>query len=163
MNNPDSLRETLDQQHPDIESAGAGRSEVDDVLLVTARDEGPWLDREDWDDWQEDRGGRFELPPPEDRLDTYEAMMLYNFLCTQMDAPQLVFQPSSDQPADMYDWFVNSLNFAPLGDVLFNFIERLAAWKKTTRKSKTQRDDPSGEGPMFEQLIDWSEFPGIRA
>ena len=163
MNEPESPGDNLEEIQPsrpaqeveqEIVNRGALSFEDDfDILLNYDEDDEPRLLAT----------GELELPSPEDCLDAYQAMMLYNFLCSQVGAPQLVFSPSDKDRPQLYDWFVSSLSICPLTELLDQLLKRLVAWKKRAASLGEGVDKEELEQMGIRDSIDWNDLPGLRA
>jgi hypothetical protein len=100
--------------------------------------------------------GDVEPPCRENQLESYDAMLLAAMMMQQDSAGRGgVVPPEVDQVGGrtrpLYDWFVSALSVAPLCDALLGFIDRLAVWNQSNRRSRRPartRRTASSESPL---------------
>lgn len=163
MNDPDALNDNLEELQQSLPAQAVDGNIQDAGLQEPADDFDILVNFDEEDEPLQRATGELELPSPVDCLDTYQAMMLYNFLCSQANAPQLVFKPAEENVPHLYDWFVSSLNVCPLVDLLDQLIKKLVAWKKYTTSLGEDVDEEQLAEMNIRESIDWDEFPGLRA
>lgn len=163
MNDPESLSENLEELTPSPPAQELEHKSPVDGVLGFEDELDILLNYDEEDEPRLRNTGELELPSPEDCLDAYQAVMLYNFLCTQANVPHLVFHPSDKSRPQLYDWFVSSLNLCPIGELLDQFIKRLAAWKKQSNALSEGINETELEEMGIYDSINWDEFPGLRA
>lgn len=143
MDQPEPLPDTTQKTGTPSRSMG---TDPEANLGVWRADELRWLMLHE-DELEDSQLDQIDVEPPcrDNQLAAYEAMLLNNLMIQQMHADRFG-TPYQDlgqtgQSRPLYDWFVSALNVAPLCDAMLGFIERLAIWKRSTKRSASRRPD----------------------
>ena len=121
------------------------------------------IEHDDDDAESFDQELELQEPSREHLLSAYETMMLYYYLNVQLyesgQSPRL----PTGQPRPIYDWFVNSLNVAPLCDWLFSYLQKLSAWQRKSSGKPMERGKLHFAGSEIPRFTDWERLPGLKA
>lgn len=129
----------------DQAEAAAAWLGLESLYFAQPGDEGEFVESEE---------DHVELPCQDKQLTSHDAMLLNSLLMQQVAATHFSVAPPSvvsggGQTRPLYDWFVHALNVAPLCDALLGFLGRLAAWKRSAKRSGPSQpgEDSASSGP----------------